>query len=98
MKRYFDDSHYAQEYAIIISLTLEDDGSFAYEESWSCYGASTGGTASGVWRQSGDMIFFDCDDASGSFTLQWSKGCKMTATEKEDVLEFGYFTMSRISE
>jgi hypothetical protein len=98
-RKYFDDSHYEQEYAILISLTLEDDGSFSYDESWSCYGASTGGTANGVWWQSGDLLSFRCDYASGSFTLQWCEGCTLTATEKDGVLDFfNYFTMTRVSE
>jgi hypothetical protein len=98
-REYFDDSRYEQEYAILISLTMEDEGSFLYDESWSCYGASKGGTARGVWWQSGDLITFYCDYSSGSFTLHFPQGLTITATEREGVLHFGdYFAITRVSE
>ena len=95
MKKYTDYSHIVGEFEVEATLKIEDDGKFSYDEWWHCYGASTGGEASGNWWKYGDKLYFHCDFKDGSLCLDWSAGETRTATEHKDELDFGPgFTMS----
>lgn len=99
MRKYVDYSHYNNESSIDITLEINDDGRFSYDEWWHTYGSSSGGQASGTWHEDNEAFYFHCDYADGQFIFQWSAGGESKAVKKEDSIEFGgYFEMSLVSE
>lgn len=98
MRTYVDYSHYNNESGIDITLEIKDDGSFSYDEWWHSYGSSSGGQASGTWREDDETFYFRCDDAGGQLVFQWSAGGEFRAIKNEDSIKLsGYFEMSLVS-
>lgn len=100
MKVYTDYSHWAQEFSIDVTLKLEDDNRFFYDELWNSYGANMGGRADGVWWEYSDKLFFRCDyvDGGAMSVLDWTVGQTRTAINQGDCLDFGYGVTVSLSE
>jgi len=94
MEVYFDDSRWAGESTIEATLKIEDDGRFSYDEWAHSYGSSFSAQASGMWRQEGNMLFFDCEDADESLNFRWIVGQSVKAVKLDGEIELdGYFNM-----
>jgi hypothetical protein len=86
---------YWEEFDVISTLVLNDDGRFSCSDNYSSYGGGFGGEAQGVWRQSGDTIFLRAEHLEGATRRQWAVGQEQQAVERGDSLDFGQgFTMS----
>jgi hypothetical protein len=95
MKTYVDYSRFAQEFGIDATLTIEEDGRFLYDESWSSYGGNTGGRARGIWWRDSDALYFRCDYTQGVMDLEWAEGQTMKAVDRAEGIDFDRgFTMS----
>jgi hypothetical protein len=90
MKIYEDNSQSPDGWNIASTLTLEDDGHFVYDETWTDYtNATIGGGAEGRWHGEGATLVFLAERVEGSMYHPWVAGQEMEAVEQGDRLDFG---------
>lgn len=77
------------EWFITSTLSLDDNGCFRYQESWSCYAGSVDSEAAGKWRQTESVIVLETERIDGSLRLNLAEGQKLEAFERENCLDFG---------
>jgi hypothetical protein len=90
MTTYYDTSQSPDGWNVTATLTLGDDGRFAYEELWTDYtGAGMGGGAAGRWRRDGGTVVFHAESVEGHMFHPWAAGKELSAVERGRVLDFG---------
>jgi hypothetical protein len=90
MKIYEDYSQSPDGWNIASKLTLEDNGRFLYDETWTDYtNATIGGEAEGRWRGEGEILVFLAERVEGSMYCPWAAGQEMEAVERGDCIDFG---------
>jgi hypothetical protein len=89
MTTYEDYSQSPDGWNVSATLTLEDDGRFAYTEGWTDYtNASLYGEAEGTWRWGVADIVFRAEQVEGSMYFPRQLGQEKTATERGNALVF----------
>lgn len=86
--RVYEDHRSPDEWAATLTLKLEDDGTFFYDELWTCYVGNAGGWADGRWWQSRGTIFLHTERVEGNTHLNLLAGRDRTAIEEGDILKF----------
>jgi hypothetical protein len=81
----YEDYSFAGEFDLTSILELKDNGRFLYHETQVCWGGGSEDEVQGIWRQSGDTIFFRAELTGRSTTImRWEGGREQQAVVQED--------------